>query len=447
MVLMIEDFRPERKKPKRIEPLDKPLEKSIHDLLAEHEAANSTEDNTEPEIPEPAFQTPEAVEANETPTDPPQVAEAETTDDVPTVVQHTKASHHFMNWHWRLNKKWTIIVAAVALVLIGSAGAAAYTSRPHNTGGVFVSKRGNYVPPKPTTVASNLTGLQVAPSVNQRPVTGVMIENSIDARPQSGLDQAGIVFEAIAEGGITRFLALFQDSQPDYIGPVRSARPYFLQWCMGFDCALAHVGGSPEALSDIKAWGVKDLDQFYNSSAYRRISSRYAPHNVYTSIANLNKIEASKGYGAVSYTPLPRKADSPSTAQNATTINLAISGSDYDVSYAYDAATDSYKRSEGGVAHMVTNAAGQATQLNPKVVVALVMQYGLEADNHHSRYNVVGSGQAYVFQDGTVTPATWSKAAANAPLVLTSSDNQPVKLNAGQTWFTAVGDSSLVTYR
>ncbi len=444
---MIDDFRPERKIPKRIEPLDKPLEKSIHDLLAEHEAANGTEEDSAAEIPEPAFQTPEAVEANETPTDASQAAQDENTDNTPTVVQHGKAQRRFLNWHWRLNKKWTIIAAALALVLIGGTSAFAYVNRPHNTGGTFVSKKGNYVPPKPTTVASNLTGLQVAPSVNQRPVTGVMIENSIDARPQSGLDQAGIVFEAIAEGGITRFLALFQDSQPDYIGPVRSARPYYLQWCMGFNCALAHVGGSPEALSDIKTWGVKDLDQFYNSSAYKRISSRYAPHNVYTSIANLNAIEASKGYGAVSYTALPRKADSPSTAPNATTINLAISGADYNVTYAYDAATNSYKRSEGGAPHMVTNAAGQATQITPKVVVALVMQYGLEADNHHSQYNVVGSGQAYVFQDGTVTPATWSKTAAQAPLVLTGSDNQPVKLNAGQTWFTAVGDPSLVTYR
>ncbi|MCP5939883.1 DUF3048 domain-containing protein, partial [Klebsiella pneumoniae] len=88
------------------------------------------------------------------------------------------------------------------------------------------------VVPKPTTVANTLTGLQVAPDVNQRPVTGVMIENSTDARPQSGLDQAGVVFEAIAEGGITRFLALFQDTQPDYVGPVRSSRPYYVQWAL-----------------------------------------------------------------------------------------------------------------------------------------------------------------------------------------------------------------------
>jgi hypothetical protein len=443
---MIDDFRPERKIPKRIEPLDKPIEKSIHDLLAEHKAANATEDDLTPEIPEANYKMPEAIEENEANTDDTyQPVQEEAADDTPTVVHHEKAPHRFLNWRWRLSKKWTIIAGAAAVLIVGTAATFAYANQPHDTGGTFASKKGNYVP-KVTTVASNLTGLQVDSSINQRPVTGIMIENSVDARPQSGLDQAGIVFEAIAEGGITRFLALFQDNQTDYVGPVRSVRPYYLQWCMSFDCAIGHVGGSPEALSNIKTWGVKDLDQFYNSGAYKRISSRYAPHNVYTNITQLNQVEASKGFGAASYTPLPRKTDSPSTAPNAATVNLAISSAQYNVTFAYDAVTNSYKRSEGGAAHMVVNSAGQQTQISPKVVVALVMQYGVASD-HHSQYNVTGSGQAFVFQDGVITTATWSKTDNKAPIVLTGADNQPVKLNAGQTWFTAVGGANLVTYR
>lgn len=440
---MIDDFRPQRNKPKRIEPIEQPLKKSIHELVAEHEAASPTSTAPTSNTAGSIFQPPEVVaEAEESTKD-----ERASSDTPSTVVsEHSKPHHKFMSWRWRLNKKWTIITAAISVLLIGGAGTLAYLNQPDNIGGVFKSKRGNYVA-KVTTVASNLTGLQVDPSINKLPVTGVMIENSIDARPQSGLDQAGVVFEAIAEGGITRFLALFQDSQTDYIGPVRSARPYYVQWCMGFDCALAHVGGSPEALSDIKSWGVKDLDQFYNSSAYSRISGRYAPHNVYTSIAKLNQLETSKGFGTASYTSLARKKDSPSKTASASTINLAISGAQYNAVFNYDVATNSYKRSEGGAAHMVTNAAGQQTQIAPKVVVALVMQYGLEADDHHSQYNVIGSGRAFVFQDGTVTPATWSKTDNKSQITLTGSDNKPVKLNAGQTWFTAVGNASYVTYQ
>lgn len=437
---MIDDFRPGRKQPKRIEPLEKPAKTPIHVLAAEHDAKQAALSpvvgTAEPQSSQP-FRTPEDIAAASDTSEPANPTTAVTST-------HSKTPG-FFSAHWTLSKKWTIAIIGIVALLIGAASFAAYQHQPRDMGGSYSSKRGKYVP-KVTTVASNLTGLQVDTAVNQRPVTGVMIENSMDARPQSGLDQAGVVFEAIAEGGITRFLALFQDTQPDYIGPVRSARPYYVQWCMGFDCALAHVGGSPEALSNIKAWKVKDLDQFANSGAYHRISSRYAPHNVYTSIAKLNELESGKGFGAASYTPLARKKDAASQTPNATSLSFAISSANYNSSFAYDAASNSYKRSEGGAPHMTVNGAGQQTQIAPKVVVAMVMQYGIAAD-HHSQYNVTGSGQAYVFQDGTVTTATWSKADKQAPIVLTDSNNQPVKLNAGQTWFVALSGANQVTYQ
>lgn len=442
---MIDDFRSERKQPKRIEPLEKPAKTPLHELVAAHEAAEP-EAIASPGSPDtfpasdPVFRTPEETASSDTAT----AADPLHTPQ-PAATPPQQPGDGFFSFNWRLSKKQTLILAGAVGLVISVFGFVAYQTQPNDTGGSFASKRGNYVP-KVTTVASNLTGLQVDASVNQRPVTGVMIENSMDARPQSGLDQAGVVFEAIAEGGITRFLALFQDNQPDYIGPVRSARPYYVQWCMGFDCALAHVGGSPEALSDIKAWHTKDLDQFANSGPYHRIASRYAPHNMYSSISKLNELEASKGYGTASYTALPRKKDAASQAPNASSINVAISSANYNSHFDYDAATNSYKRSEGGAAHMVVNGAGQQTQLSPKVVVALIMQYGIASD-HHSQYTVTGSGQAYVFQDGTVTTATWSKADKQSPIVLTDSNNQKVALNAGQTWFVALSGANQVTYQ
>ena len=351
-----------------------------------------------------------------------------------------------MKWRWTLGKKQSIILGVAALLLIGGGVAAAVLSQPGDMGGTYKSIQPTYTPPI-TTVPSNLTGLQVEPAVNQRPVTGVMIENSKDARPQSGLDSAGVVFEAIAEGGITRFLALFQDTTPDYIGPVRSVRPYYLQWCLGFDCAIAHVGGSPQALQNIKQWGVKDLDQFFNSGAYHRVNSRYAPHNMYTSMAKLNQVEASKGFSTATYTSLTRKKDAASATPNASSIDFAISSPLYNAHFDYDAKTNSYARSEGGAPHMTVTSGGHEVQIKPKVVVALVMQYGFEADGHHSKYNVVGSGQAYVFQDGTVTPASWAKSDSKSPIILTGSDGKPVALNAGQTWFSAVSAANLVKYK
>jgi len=412
------DFRGGPKKPKVIEPLN---------------------NLTEPKLP--SFDTldgtgdPEPVEPAELKTDGPVV-------DSKTASQKTG----FFSFRWNHSKRFTIIVAAIAILVIGGGVAAAYILHPADQGSTSVSKKLPSTKKVPTTVASNLTGLQVDPSVNNRPITGVMIENSEDARPQSGMDQAGVVFEAIAEGGITRFLTLYQDGTPDYVGPVRSVRPYYLQWCMGFDCALAHAGGSPEALSDVKAWGAKDLDQFANAGAYWRIDSRYAPHNLYTSTAKLNELESAKGFGTASFTPLTRKKEAPSKTPTAASIDLNISSYAFNAHFDYDTATNSYKRSQNGAPHMVINAGGDQVQLQPKVVVVLMTSYGIASDNH-SQYGVTGSGEAYVFQDGVMTKGTWHKDETKTSLSMTNEAGQPLGLNAGQTWFTALPGADKMTYK
>ena len=208
-------------------------------------------------------------------------------------VEEAKTSKHLKLitwWKQRSKKQHILLIVASLLVLgLGSGGLAYFVVHKNKpkANALAVTKVDTKKVPVVTTVASTLSGLPVEPIINARPVVGVMIENSPDARPQSGLDQASVVFEAIAEGGITRFLTLFQDTQPDYVGPVRSVRPYYEQWLLGFDAPIAHVGGSPEALANIKAWGIKDLDQFYNSGSYHRVGSRAAPHNVYASVADL----------------------------------------------------------------------------------------------------------------------------------------------------------------
>lgn len=347
---------------------------------------------------------------------------------------------------FRLTKKQWIIVGCIGGVLVVTGTLWWNWKLRHSVkGGTVTVHQTKKAPPKPTTVASTLSGLQVDPAINDRPVTAVMIENSPDARPQSGLDQAGVVFEAIAEGGITRFLALYQDTAPDYLGPVRSVRPYYLQWLHGFDAAVAHVGGSPQALADIKAWGVKDLDQFANSGSYTRISSRYAPHNVYTSIANLNGIEAKKGYGASRFTGFPRKPDTPSKQPDARTIDLAISSGLYNSHFDYDPANNRYIRSQGGAPHMQLNRDGTQVQITPRVVIALTMQKGVEPDDLHTAYTTIGSGAMYVFQDGIMQQGTWSKTAGASQFTFADAQNKPLKLNAGQTWITVLDSPAKVS--
>lgn len=348
--------------------------------------------------------------------------------------------------HWwlkSLSRQQLMIVAAVTLLLIGGAWYGLWTYlrsdpvvEPQNT---VIPKPD---PPPPTTVASRMTGMQVAPELNNLPSTGVMIENSPDARPQAGLIQADLVYEAIAEGGITRFLALFQESQPDHIGPVRSVRPYYLDFLKPYDAALAHAGGSAEALAQIRSQGIKDLDHGANGSTYSRVNNRFAPHNLYTSRARLLEAHNRRGYTSSSYSGLARKAaDTPSATPNARSIDLNISSYLYNPHYDYDSATNTYKRSLAGKPHTDERS---GAQISPKVVVALAMSFS--QNGIYSVYGVNGGGVAYVFQDGIVMQGTWSKADRNSQLIIKDSTGAVFPLNPGQTWISLVKGADKVTF-
>ena len=356
----------------------------------------------------------------------------------------------FARWR-RLNRNVRFAIIALLLLIFG-AGSIFYYDHIRPSGESTLSIIKHKKPAAPTTVASPLTGVQVAPSLAARAVTGIMIENSDGARPQSGLQDAGVVYEAIAEAGITRFLALFQDTAPQYIGPVRSLRQYYIDFAAPFQASIVHVGGSPDALSEVANGSFRNLDQFANGAYFTRITVRDAPHNVYTSFDELDKLNAAKGYTSSKFTSWPRKTDKKLVTATAKTIQFAISSSDFYANYTYDSNTNTYLRSEGGAPHLDLVSASDTTgvQLHPKVVIALVMPVSngeLDASGaYYSDYQDSGSGNAFIFQDGGVTQGTWNKAATEDQLSLTNAAGQAIKLNAGQTWITLVGADNQVTY-
>jgi hypothetical protein len=361
---------------------------------------------------------------------------------------------HFIKfWRWwlKLNRNERFAFIAGLLLIFGALAIGwVYFIQPDPHPRV-VSYFSHHKPkPKaPPTAPSPLTGVAVDPVLTKRPVTGIMIENSTEARPQSGLQDAGVVVEAIAEGGITRFLALYQESTPQYIGPVRSLRPYYLDFAAPFQSGIVHVGGSPEALARVRNGSYRDLDQFFNSGYFTRISARPAPHNVYTGFARLDALNQAKGYTSSLFTTWPRKTDKKLAVPAAKTIDISISSALYNSHYNYDPGSNSYLRSEAGKPHLnLTNANDKTgVQLRPKVVIALVMSYGLEADRKHSQYGDVGSGPAEIFQDGGVISGSWQKADSDSQISFMDADGQPVKLNAGQTWITLVSAAGKVTYK
>lgn len=345
--------------------------------------------------------------------------------------------------YWVIHHKKLSIILGIILLLIISGGtiAAVYLA---NQKPAEVVKQTQPQPkpvpqPEPVKYYSPLTGNQVETEVATRQtVTGIMLENSPDARPQSGLKDSGVVFEAIAEGGITRFLALYQEQKPQLIGPVRSVRMYYVDWVASFNASVAHIGGSAAALKEVRNGNYRDIDQFFNASTYWRATNRYAPHNVYTSFEKIDALNAKKGFTTSEFTGFTRK-DSVAATPAATSINVKISGPLFNNSYAYNATTNTYDRSQAGKPHLDR----EAGQISPRVVIAIkVNQVKVFEDGYREQIEAIGSGSATVFQDGTVQEVTWRKASRIAQITFTDAAGNDVPLARGQTWLMAIPNGS-----
>lgn len=342
-----------------------------------------------------------------------------------------------------LKKHWIPVLIALVILTLGLSAGIAYLYSGLDYDPVTAASR--HKKKEQEKFYSKLTGVQVEESDTQRPVTGVMIENSPEARPQSGLKDAGVVFESVAEGGITRFLVLYQEGKPEVIGPVRSVRPQFASWVAAFDAGLAHVGGSDIPLKKLRSGQIRDLDQFFNAKAYSRVSNRAAPHNVYTSDEKLQALNQSKDYKNSNFTAWKRKTkETPSTTPNAKVIAVPVSTGVFAVNYTWDQASNSYLRSEGGAPHNDR----EKGQLSPKVVIAMQVPHDVIKDsNRYSYPDVVGSGKAWLFQDGTVSEISWKKASDKDQIVFTDASGKPVELEAGQTWITAIKSDKSPTWQ
>ena len=343
--------------------------------------------------------------------------------------------------HWSRFKLWfkkhrkvILISGGVVLALLGSITVyMLITQKPASK--TQVSKI--TVQQKPAIkYYSPLTGNLVASeAVTKYPVTGIMIENSPEARPQSGLKDSGIVFEAIAEGGITRFLVLYQEQKPQMIGPVRSLRLYDIDWLAPFDAGICHVGGSAAALSEIRNGSYRDLDQFFNSAYYWRATDRYAPHNVYTSFDKLDALNAAKGYTTSTFTGFSRTDGKAVKKPDATNIDVTMSSALFNSSYIYDAKTNTYTRSQGGEPHLDR----ESGQITPSVVIAMrVDESTVFEDGWRESIVTTGSGAAIIFQNGTAINATWSKPTQADQVTFTDSAGVTVPLVRGQTWISAI---------
>ncbi len=297
----------------------------------------------------------------------------------------------------------------------------------------------------PKQFYSLLTGKEVSEGDSKRPVTSAMIENSPDARPQSGLKEAGVVFESVAEGGITRFLVLYQEDKPQLIGPIRSVRPQFASLVAPFDAGLAHVGGSDIPLKKLRSGKIRDLDQFFNADAYWRATDRFAPHNVYTSTQKLDALNKAKGYTSSSLSPWGHNRKAIAAKEpNAKVVTIPVSSDLYNVSYTWIKEKNLYARSQGGEVHKDR----EKGAITPSVVIAMQVPHDvIKESNSYSYPEVNSKGTAWIFQNGTVKQVKWAKKDDKSMIQFTDNEGKAIKLNQGQAWITLIKPDTKPTWK
>lgn len=283
-----------------------------------------------------------------------------------------------------------------------------------------------------------LTGIPTNENTNQR-IVSVMVNNHVAARPQSGLSQADIVFEILAEGGITRFLALYQSEQPEVVGPVRSAREYYFELATGYDALYVFHGAANIVYDIIHARGVENLNgAVYDNDGYlfKRESFRRAPHNSYLQYNAVYDVAESQGYDIISAVePLNFLAtDDTIEGENASQIIVRYPGRNAadTVEYSFDETSEKYIRFE---------TQNQTIELNSEEPIQVDNLFIVET--HHEvidnqgrrRIDLQSNGQAYLFQKGKMQQLEWKNEHGR---IIPIKDGEPVGFVPGKTWINVV---------
>lgn len=325
------------------------------------------------------------------------------------------------------------IVAVVAVVSLGSVVGTQPSKVAPQHRPVFPDA------PREVLAEDPVSGEPVAKQLATRPLLAVIIENYPDARPQWGLSLASRVYEVITEGGITRYLVVFGPNyDADRIGPVRSVRTQFLDYVMELDAPVAHVGGNSDALDLIRTLHIKDLDEFRYANVYRRIlRPRLAlEHTMYTSIHSLRAAAGQQGWSEDAGTGHPAWKDDASyefrPAGQEVTINFSFP--EYLVTWRYRREGDDYQRILAGTPDVDAATGAPVTARSVAIAVVPRVHGRTRIGEDTWTFSTIGSGRAWIVQDGAVIEGQWQKRSRTDRLRFVDGAGQEIRLNRGRQW-------------
>ncbi|WP_366924136.1 DUF3048 domain-containing protein [Metallumcola ferriviriculae] len=291
-----------------------------------------------------------------------------------------------------------------------------------------------------------LDGAVLMDLTDKRPLA-VMIDNSPAARPPLGIDKADLVYEALVEGGITRLMAVFYHDKAAEVGPIRSARPYFVQLAQDTKSVYVHAGQSPQAATMFKEKGIAHLNEIPITRGFWRVTDRVRPHNLLSSTDKLHNLaedyNLEKSIEVPAFPFYNKQPELPETLRNSDEIIIYYPQQFSQVRYVYHEDSGEYLRFMGEKAHIDGS---NNLQLKARNIVVQYVDTKVIDGEGRLEMNMTGKGKAMVFNNGIAYQARWEKDNLSSPTRYYTVKGEEIKFMPGQTWIQIVPTDTRVDY-